>query len=139
MPRKQTFAASVNAYVRKASHRMEAVFKQSVQEVAIQANVPVAQGGNMRVDTGFLRNSQVAALNEEPSGPSKNGDDPQGNPDADVAMVISQASVGDVIWVGWSANYARHREYQDGFLDSALQDWQKIVRRNAARAKKLGI
>lgn len=131
----KSFAAQVTKHTVKSKQRMNAVFKQSVQEVLIEANTPVAQGGRMRVDTGFLRNSLTASLNTPASGPSNPRSDSQGNAD-DVALVIAGATVKDVIWAGWSANYARAREYKDGFLESAAQKWSKIVRKNAARAKR---
>lgn len=131
-----TATAAVNKWVRKSRRAALAVVQQSTLEVANIANTPVSEGGRMRIDTGFLRNSQSAAIGSAPSGPSDPARDPQGSPAEDIALVLANAKVGDVIFIGWSANYARPREYIDGFLESAVQKWPSIVRKNAALAKK---
>ena len=46
--------------------KMLAVLKQSIKDLVEDANTTVNDGGRMRVDTGFLRSSGVAALNEIP-------------------------------------------------------------------------
>ena len=132
----KSFSASVAAHVIKAKMRMNAVFLDSVQDVAEIANEPVAQGGRMRVKSGFLRNSQTAAIGSPPSGPSNAKTDQPGNPSEDVALVIAGATVNDIIFVGWSANYARPREARDGFLEYAAKQWPRIVADNVKRLPK---
>ena len=129
------FSTKIKSFTAKTRTRNNAVFKQSVQEVAAVANEPVSQGGRMRVDTGFLRNSQVVGLNSSPSGPSNKDRDSMGNLE-DVLLTIAQATVYDVVYIGWSASYARFREYKDGFVEGAVKKWPSIVSKNTRRAKR---
>ena len=130
-----TFEAQVSAFVAKTKQRVEAVFKASAQEVFSIAQTPVAQGGNMPVDTGFLRNSLVAGLN---------GTTSLTGPDSFV-LAIASAELGDTIQGGWTANYARYVEYgtrgRPGrrFAGQAAAQWQAIVaRQSAALQERIG-
>lgn len=132
------FSATVSAWADNAEKRTLAVFRQSVQDTMHEANLPVGQGGKMRVDTGFLKGSIQASSEGMPSGPTKGAKDKsyQGQTAGEpVELVILKAQLGDKIWVGWTANYASVREYYDGFMRSAAQNWQRTVRRNVAKVK----
>lgn len=126
-----TFEAQVSAALSRHRARLEAVFRQSAQEVIADAQVPVAKGGRMPVDTGFLRNSLVSGLN---------GAVTSSGPDGYV-LTIAGAGLEDTVFAGWTANYARHVEYgargRPGrfFMRGAAQKWPQIV---AANAKKVG-
>ena len=128
-----TFTAQIKAFTDRAHEKLEAVVKQSAQEVFSIAQTPVAQGGRMPVDTGFLRNSLVAELN---------GATVSGGVDAYVLAVASM-DLGDVVFGGWTANYARFQEYgaqgREGrfFMLGAAQQWQAIVARNAEAIRNL--
>ncbi len=87
----------------------------------------------MRVDTGFLRASGQASLTGLPSGPSDKSEAPG---QFDYTFVLAQARLGGTIWFGWTANYAIYREFQDGFMRSAAQNWQDIVAQVAREADK---
>lgn len=132
---KRNFAASVSKFITVSEARVDAVVKESTQRVIEEAQLPVAKGGKMRVDTSFLRNSGVVSLTGMPSGPSRpTGDDaPQAQ---DVNAAIANAAPGASIWFGWTANYARPREYADGFLRSAAQNWRSIVSKVAGELKE---
>ena len=132
---KRNFAATVDKFVRVSEARIDAVMKESTQRVIEEAQVPVAKGGKMRVDTGFLRNSGLVSLTGMPSGPSRPGDAAAGPPQ-DVNVEIAKAPPGAAIWFGWTANYARPREYLDGFLRSAAQNWRGIVAKVSAELKE---
>lgn len=123
-----SFKADIDAFIRKSEDLTLAVVKDAAKAVHDEAQTPVAKGGNMRVDTGFLRNSMVAALNQLPSGEDVNLGAVVGdyNP-APVLIVIESAKMGDKINMGWTANYARHRETHDGFARSAVMNWQRHV------------
>ena len=130
----QSFDAQVSAWVAKSQRRIEAVFKQSAQEVFSTAQKPVAQGGNMPVDTGFLRNeSFISMLN--------NGTAIEGG--EAYILTILQAQLGDSIFGGWRAEYAKHVEYgargRQGrrFAGQAAAQWQAIVKRNAAKLRAM--
>lgn len=131
-----SLSRQVRRYTSNYRRRANAVFKQSVQDVSQHASEPVAQGGRMRVDTGFLRNSIRGAIGTLPSGPSRRGEASSNGAVEDVTLVLAGAEIGDTVYVGWTANYARFREYKDGFLSAAVQKWPEFVAKNAARARR---
>jgi hypothetical protein len=59
------FAAQVDAWTRKATNRMDAVFKQSTQKLFSNITAELS-GGLVNVQTGFLRASAQASLSEIP-------------------------------------------------------------------------
>lgn len=127
------FTAQIASFVTQSKARLEAVIKQSAQDVGDLAQRPVAKGGNMPVDTGFLRNSLVAGLN---------GTTSLSGPDSYV-LAIAGMELGDSVMFGWTANYARYVEYGTQgragrfFALTAAQEWQAIVARNADKARAL--
>ncbi len=130
----QTFGASVDAWVRASKARMEAVHKTATQSVIDDAQTPVGKGGRMRVDTGFLRLSGQTSLEGMPTGPERPSEGfPKGE---DANLVIGRARLGDTIYHGWTAAYARARESKDAFLGLATQKWQQYVDKAVAEAKR---
>ena len=125
------FAAKVEAWVRETKERMTLVIRASAQDVIEEAQAPVAKGGNMPVDTGFLRNSLQSSLNGSTSLTGAES----------YVMVASRMVVGSVADFGWSANYARHVEYgargRKGrfFVRNAAAQWQDIVDANTEWAR----
>lgn len=123
------FSASVSSFVKRTKQRSTAVFKQSAQDVIADAQMPVAKGGRMRVDTGFLRGSHISGLN---GSYQHEGFD-------SYLLTIANAELGDVIIGGWTADYAISREFgargqqPDFFLRGAAQKWKQIVKMNAAK------
>lgn len=144
-----SFAAQVDAWCRKSEQRMEAVFRTSAERVIVEMRTPKAKGGNMPVDTGFLRNSVVVTTD----GPTPIREDAKPKPGASydqtgddlsgpATLIIAQATIGQKIWACFTAVYAARREYGfvgkdsrgreisesgDGFVRLAAQNWQKIV------------
>lgn len=133
-----TFIASVDDWIKKSEARIEYVAKEATSRVINEAQKPVSKGGNMRVDTGFLRNSGMASIGVLPSGQETNL-----NPDlklldydfAESAITINKWKVGEVLYFGWVANYARYRENKDGFMRRAAQNWQQHVKETVRDAK----
>lgn len=131
------FTAVVEDFVAKSPERMLAVVRGSLRDVIDMAQVPVAKGGRMRVDTGFLRASGRASLTGLPSG---NGQRPpnalknqfQFDGEA-VNATLLKMQLGDTFYWGWIANYAQVRELYDGFLGMAIQRWQEIVSANSEK------
>ena len=124
------FSADVKRWGDRSLDKLLRVAKQSTQDVTRIAQTTVAQGGNMPVDTGFLRNSVVSSIN---GGGGTDGD-------AGITLTIAQLQIGDVLAVEWSAEYAAARHYmvstkKGGGLwrDLAAQQWQTIVAKNARR------
>lgn len=142
-----SFTATVSAWVRKSEKRMIAVFKESAQQVGLEVK------GKTPVDTGFLRASLLASTSSMPlidreTRPEKNAVIADNN--AEIALVIAGASLGDTIYFGFTAAYARRIEYgfsgEDslgrkynqtgvGMVRLTAQRWPDIVREVAAKAK----
>ena len=124
----ETLSFQLDKWVQKTELRIETVAKDSLQRLYNEAQTPVAKGGNMRVDTGFLRNSGMAELGGLPSGQDKNPGvkTPEWN-NSSVVAVLSRMKIGQTIFFGWTANYAIHRENKDGFMRRAVQNWPQIV------------
>lgn len=146
---KLSFSAAVAAWVDKVEGATEAVFKQSAQAVVAEMQTPVAEGGRMRVDTGFLRNSLLGSTASMPpivpgSGPAK--DKTYDFEFGQIEAVIAGSSIGDTLYFGYTAGYAGAREYgangqpADGFVRLAAQRWPTIVDRTARELKsRLGL
>lgn len=138
----KSFQAQVDKIVVNTNKKLLLVMQQSLHNATEEMQKPVAKGGKMRVDTGFLRASGRASLNGMPSGPSRKPDDAtKGQFDDDkivtsAVAVIGQMKFGMPLWFGWTANYAKYRELHDGFLESTLQKWQNIVDDVVAEAKR---
>jgi hypothetical protein len=134
-----SFAGDISKFTAKAEKRFKAVHGQSVQDLGEHANKPVSKSGRMRVDTGFLRASQVAGLNEMPSGPTKNEGGRQYSDNDRLGMSPAVAALrwkpGDTLYIAYSAEYARWREYQDGFVRGAAEKWPQIVKDAVRKVK----
>lgn len=139
----QDFTAQVTAWVRKTERRMEAVFKESTQRVFTLVRTPVGAGGNMPVDTGFLRASFIASLNAPVEEITFNVDKSGsfGFSDGPVSLVIANAHLGQTIYGVFTASYARPVEYGAngrpgrGFVRLAAQQWPAIVQKVSREAQ----
>jgi hypothetical protein len=54
-----------------------------------------------------------------------------------VEDVIESAEIGQTVWIGFQAIYARKAEDKHGFVRLAAQQWQVIVVNAAGRAKRI--
>lgn len=137
----KTFKAQVDDQVRLVQRRLDAVFRESARRVIENAQTPEAKGGRMRVKTGFLRNSGRAGKGDLPKGPIRGTKgrsyDWERTSQAAVMALIAQTRPGEKIFFGWTANYARFREYQDGFLRGAVEQWQRYASEEAIKAREL--
>lgn len=136
------FSAQVGAFSEKFERRYRATARTAVQDTIAMAQRTRGEGGRMRVDTGFLRASIQAALHNMPSGPTTNDRGEQFRVGAQVAGEPVAATLlkwdpltRTTLFVGWTANYARHREAQDGFLQGAAELWDQTVDKAAKRAE----
>lgn len=129
-----SFEEQINQFVDKTQQKLLNVARQAISDVIEESQTPVAKGGRMRVDTGFLRSSGVAALEEIPSGPTegrKRAKDEIGElykiDGTSVNIALAKMKIGQTFFFGWTAKYAKVRETYDGFLEAALQKWQNTV------------
>lgn len=131
-----SFEFQVDEFVRKTKERMNGVFRESSQRVIATMQEPVGAGGNMPIDTGFLRASLVVSKD------GLAGIDSSARPEKDskhlynegpAVVVIASAEIGETIFAGYTAAYAAHQEYGTskmqgrGFVRSAAAQWQNIV------------
>jgi hypothetical protein len=135
------FKALVGDWVAETKERTEAVFKESAQRIIEVMQTPVAGGGNLPVDTGFLRASLQATLGEPAFPVTEN---PGGSFSYDagtVSLVIADAKITDTITAVYGANYAIFVNYGTSrtparrFVDLAAQQWPRIVEEVAADAR----
>ena len=121
------FSVKMDKIVANTKEKMFAVFKDSFQDLIEEASTPVASGGKMRVDTGFLRSTGSGALNAVPRGESEGRKRNLGEIgilsdyiDYNFTSSLQSLLIGmkpeNTIYWGWSANYAHIREFYDGFL-----------------------
>lgn len=149
--RNYNFEVKIDTFVANTKEKMLTVYKNSLQDIIEDAQTPVAKGGKMKVDTGFLRASGVASLNSLPVGDNigrKRGegeigvlseyriDEKNSVKGTSVITALANMKIGDVFYFGWTAKYAIYREAYDGFLESAVQKWQTIVDKNVKRLRK---
>lgn len=139
---KNTLSADIQDFVVKSEDRLLAVMRSSLRDVVEDMQTPVAKGGRMRVDTGFLRASGRSSLDGFPSGV---GQKPAGAPVGQYTGVyddfdgtalnatLLEMKLGDTFFWGWVAEYAPIREIYDGFMDTAIQNWQGYVTTNSER------
>ena len=134
-----SFSKQVSDYVKVYEKRLRAVARTAVQETIAEAQTPVAKGGRMRVDTNFLRSSLVSAVGQMPYGETKGGEGPYQytGESLSAALLRWDPNKGETFYSGWSANYARPREYKDGFLRGATQNWSIHVDKAAKSAMQI--
>lgn len=140
------FTAAVGEWARDVKGAMLAIKNETIERIVEIAQTPVAKGGNMPVDTGFLRSSIAYAVG------SAAGFPPRAKPDnaapgsfayapGSISLVLVGAELGDPIEVVYTANYARFVEYgargRPGrrFVGLAAQQFPRIVSEVEAEAK----
>lgn len=134
------FSDLVNSFVKETEERMHAVFVSSVQKVVAVMQEPVGAGGNMPIDTGFLRNSIVAAHGTTPPAITLRRNPGTGvfayDPEA-INLTILTATLKEGVSVIYSAEYAIYAEFgargRPGrrFVMHAVQQWPQIVSRQS--------
>lgn len=127
----------------KTKARGDAVLRESAQRVIEVMQTPVAGGGNMPVDTGFLRASLQTSLGEPAAAITFNpGKAKVSYDDGAVNLVIAGAHLGDTISAVYSANYAIYVEYGSKggagrrFVGLAAQQWPAIVAKVSQEAQQ---
>ncbi len=130
------FGAQVDAWIRESKARITAVFHEATQRTVSLAQLPVAKGGRMPVDTGFLRYGIRASLSAMPpvipTSHGVHGAHYEYAP-GEISLVINQAKLGQTIYIGYTASYAAYVEYGTskrparGFVGNAALQWQATV------------
>lgn len=142
-----SFNVIMDKFVADSKDKMLKVVKNSIKEVVEDAQRPVKEGGKIPVDTGFLRLSGRAQLNQIPKGEIRGRHRKKGEegvlpeyavPDnADyILSTLAKMKIGDTFYFGWTAIYALYQEIYHGFMESAVMKWKEIVDNQIRRLKK---
>lgn len=133
-----SFADQVGAWARETEARMQAVFRRAVELLADELTTTRANGGRLPHVTGNLMRSLVAEIGSMPS----QGGAEQKYAGSDVGAVVARALLGQAVFLGFQANYARRVNYgfvgQDslgrtynqtgaGFIEYAIEVWPILV------------
>lgn len=126
------FAAQISAFCSATKERQTAVFRESVERVVDAMQTPVAAGGNMPIDTGFLRASlrltkdaPISATLANPGGSHSYG--------GEVSLTLAGAEPGETLFACYGAayaaavNYGRNGKPGRMFVQLAAQRWPMIV------------
>ena len=128
-----TFSAQVANAANSSKERLRKIAATAIQDQLSRMQTPVAQGGNMPVDTSTLRNSLVSELNGAAVGKG---------PESYV-LAIAGMELGDTVRASWTTEYAAIRHYkpedfgQGGGMwrDKSMKLWQAGVDAAANRFK----
>jgi hypothetical protein len=136
------FSATVSDWVRETEARMTAVRNESVERLIEVMQTPVGAGGNMPVDTGFLRASLRTTIGKASFAVTTNpGKLSVAYDSGEITLVLAGAKVSDTIEAVFTANYALAAEYggenRQGrrFVGLAVQQWPQIVREVSIEAQ----
>lgn len=133
-----SFSAQIDAWVAKIPDRAERVWKESTKRV-----VSIANNG-VPVDLGFARAS-IRGSTESMPAIDPDFDNKERKPYADafgeIVLLIENATLGQTIYVGWTASYVLPLEFghskqaPSGFVRLAAAQWPRIVGEVTAEAK----
>ena len=134
-----TFKEEILEFKGRTRRKLDNIYRDSMKDLVEQAQKPQAAGGNMPVETGFLRSSIRASLTSMPT-PVRGAVSEEGFRynyiKGRIDAIIDKAKFGiDTVYIGWTAAYARRQENQFGFMRLASQNWRQIVSRNSGKLK----
>lgn len=139
----KSFSASVKNWSDKAIRNAELIVKQSIQDVGEEMTQPkdgLVRGapfeeGVVPVDEGELINSAFVDVGGVQT--AKGG----GSQPPSFTAALAGFKAGEFVIIGFTAPHARPIEYGKGnvpgrfFVRNAVQQWNGIVQRNAAKLK----
>ena len=138
-----SFESQIGAWAAKTEARMTAVYRRSVEMLADEMVKTVGNGGKLPFRTGNLARSLLAST----SGMPMQGATGELFPGSNVGLVTAGLMLGEPIWIGYQANYARRMNFgfvgEDSlgrvynttgfhFVEHAIAQWPEIVA-NAAK------
>ena len=131
------FAAQVADWVAQSKQAAEDVFHTASSRVVDIMQTTRGAGGNMPVDTGFLRASLLASSSSMPqirADAKPVAGSAYGYDSGPINLVINNTPLGGKVYCGYSANYAGYAEFGTGstparlFVTLASQQWVAIVK-----------
>lgn len=135
------FSDQVKKHLDKYKRRMNYVARDATYRVLNEAQQTIPSGGNLPIDTGFLRSSLAGKIGSLPSGQTS-GDgayvaDTIGPGESASSTIIRwQPHAGEKFFAGWTASYARFMNMRYGYMTSAVEKWEDFVAYSAAEAKR---
>lgn len=126
-----SFKDDVLRWCKKAENNVTEAHKLSIAYLGEEMARTKPQGGNVPFLTGNLARSLMATKSEHGAGNS-------------VGVVAATLKPNESVWIGYTASYARRRNYGlvgkdslgrmynetgDYFLEKAIAKWDEIVRR----------
>lgn len=137
----------IDQIIVNTEQKLLAVMRDALNNTVQDMQLTIYKGGKMRADTGFLRASGAARIGALPLGESKNptknrpkseyGVEIYKYDGGNLELTLAEMQIGDSFFWGWTANYAKYREAYDGFMESALQNWQNAVNSSVDKIKKM--
>jgi hypothetical protein len=139
------FSAQVADWVKANQTAMTSIFRKSCERVNEEMEKTRAEGGNMPVDTGFLRASIQASKEAMPkiredakpvAGTKYTYDS------GPINLVINTLELGETLYTGFTAAYSAHVNYGTSktparlFVELAAQQWPEIVKRTEAELSR---
>ena len=137
------FQAQVGAWAKNSKAALEAIVHEAAQSVVDDMQTAVGNGGNMPVDTGFLRASLLASSSSMPQISEANvgaKDSSYSYSSGPVSLVINDTPIGGTLYCGYTAAYAAHVNYGSNgragrlFVELAAQKWPQFVKQAEERA-----
>jgi len=135
------FSEKVDKFIIDTEDKLLAVVRTSIKKTVRDAQDFVT------VDTGFLRRSGAAMLNDIPRGqgrgrkrrPGEAGVLAEYNSDnygSFLEATLARMKLGDVFFWGWTAKYAKYENLRSGFFDIAVQNFPQHVKSAVQEFKK---
>lgn len=140
----KSFSAIVGEWARKTPERIDAVHKTSLEKLATEMTRTRAEGGNVPVQTGNLYRSLVGSTSGLPKTSKQRASG------SNASAVIATLRPGQAIWLGYTAEYARRRNYgfvgadsagrvynESGahFVERAVAMWEQLVKEAALEVR----
>lgn len=131
-----TFSQQIGAWASATEQRIDAVHKRSLEKLSMEMTRTKAEGGTVPFQTGNLSRSLTAST----SGMPKTSTQPSSGSNA--TAVIATLRPGQAIFLGYTAGYARRRNYGyvgadalgrvyneegDHFVERAIGMWDQLV------------
>lgn len=141
---RNSFAATVSAWAAQSEKRLEATYRRSIELLADEMRETKPNGGRLPFQTGSLARSLMASTQGMPQGAEGAAVFLK---DQDVGAVTATLGLGQPVWIGYQAIYARRQNYgfvgadslgrvysQAGsyFVEGAIANWQQIVAKAVA-------
>ena len=140
----KSFSAIVSAWAAQSEKRLEQTYRRSVELLADEMRETKPNGGRLPFQTGNLARSLMASTQGMPHGAEGAAVFLR---DQDVGAVTTTLELGQPVWIGYQAIYARRQNYgfvgadslgrvynQAGsyFVEGAIANWQQIVAKAVA-------